>query len=168
MTDASGTNADGRKPGSEETGARDRVRQRRLLGATLLLALVAACSRTPPAAPNAGDGWIRLAPPGAHAHAGYLRLHNPSSQVLRCDRVTATDFGAAEIHRTLIEDGQSRMLRDQRVEVPAHGQAEFAPGGFHLMLFRPQRELAEGDTTTVTLHCGDTAVDAVLTVRAAS
>ncbi|MES0874476.1 copper chaperone PCu(A)C [Sinimarinibacterium thermocellulolyticum] len=135
--------------------------------AILSLVALAACGRTPPAAPSAVDGWLRLAPPGANASAGYLRLRNPTAQTLRCDRVVSTDFGAAELHRSVIEDGRSRMLRDQVIEVPPHGEAELAPGGYHLMLFRPQRDLAEGDTVQVTLHCGERTVDAVLGVRKA-
>ena len=141
------------------------MRLRLLCGAALLV--LAACGRTPPAAPNAGDGWIRLAPPGASANAGYLRVNNPTAQVLRCDRVSSPDFGTAEVHRSVVENGQARMLRDQVIEVPAYGEAELAPGSYHLMLFRPQRALAAGDTARITLHCGETAVDAVLTVRSA-
>lgn len=134
-----------------------------LLGPAALA--LAACSQTPPAAPVASDGWIRLAPPGANANAGYLRLHNPTAVALRCDRASSTDFGAVELHRSVLEDGRSRMLREQIVEVPPHGEAQLQPGDYHLMLFRPARELREGATATVTLHCGETAVDAVLTVR---
>lgn len=129
--------------------------------------MLTACGGTPSAAPSASDGWVRLAPPDANANAGYLRLRNPGAQPLRCDRATSANFGAVELHRSVVEDGQSRMLRSQIIEVPAHGEAELAPGSYHLMLFRPTHELAEGDTVTVTLHCGETAVDAVLTVRKA-
>lgn len=137
------------------------------LSCAMALLLLAACGRTPPAAPMASDGWVRLAPPGANANAGYLRVRNPTAQDLRCDRATSADFGAVELHRSVVEDGQSRMLRDQVIEVPAHGEAELAPGGYHLMMFRPLRELAEGDRVTVTLHCAETAVDAELSVRKA-
>jgi copper(I)-binding protein len=139
------------------------MRRASVLGPVLLTLI--ACSPTPPAAPTASDGWVRLAPPGASAHAGYLRLHNPTAVALRCDRASSPDFGAAELHRSVLEDGRSRMLREQTVEVPAHGEALLQPGDYHLMLFRPARELSEGTTATVTLHCGETAVDAVLTVR---
>lgn len=129
-----------------------------------LLALPACAGSEPLSAENA---WIREAPPGAPVMAGYLRLHNHSDQPVRCSRASGADFGAIEIHRTLVEDGKSRMLRDQTVEVPAGGSAELAPGGYHLMLFRPQRPLAAGDTARVALHCDgrDLAVD--FTVRSA-
>lgn len=129
-----------------------------------LLALPACAGAEPLSAENA---WIREAPPGAPVMAGYLRLHNHSGQPIRCSRASGADFGAIELHRTLLAGGTSRMLRDQTVEVPAGGSAELGPGGYHLMLLGPQRQIAAGDTVRVTLHCDghDLAVD--FTVRSA-
>lgn len=124
------------------------------------------------AACTAGEGtiaveqaWIPAAPPGAGVMAGYLTLRNGSAKPLRCERVSGADFGAAEIHRTLIEDGQSRMLRDQVIEAAPGETASLAPGGMHLMLFRPQRELKPGDTTEISLHCDETTVAASFRIQ---
>lgn len=131
-----------------------------------LLAPLPACAD--PASPlTAADAWIREAPPGASVMAGYLRLHNGGDSPIRCDKVSGADFGAAEIHRTTIEDGRSRMLRAQVIEIPAHGQALLAPGGMHLMLFRPQRGLAAGDRSALTLTCGEDLFTVEFMVRTA-
>ena len=111
------------------------------------------------------DAWIPAAPPGAGVMAGYLTLRNGGAGALRCERASGADFGAIEIHRTLIEDGQSRMLRDQVIEAAPGATASLAPGGMHLMLFRPQRELKPGDTTALTLHCGETNVAASFRIQ---
>ncbi len=87
--------------------------------------------------------------------AGYLRLHNRTGEALVCDGVAGADFGAGEIHRTVVEDGRSRMLRAQTIEVPPGGRIELAPGSLHLMLFRPQREMPSGTRTTLVLDCGE-------------
>lgn len=136
---------------------------RLILLPALLVGLLACTPKD--GAPRVEDGWIREAPPGAAVMAGYLRLHNDSRQPLRCDGVEGADFGAAELHRTVVEDGQSRMLRDQIIEVPAGGKAILEPGGLHLMLFRPQRELRAGDQTTLTLRCGDVTVSATYRIE---
>ncbi|HEY1075184.1 MAG TPA: copper chaperone PCu(A)C [Fontimonas sp.] len=119
-------------------------------------ALLAACK---PAADgpalSASEAWVRAAPPGVTVMAGYATLRNNGDQPVRCDAVSGKDFGAAEIHRTVIEDGDSRMLRDQVLEVPPGKEAAFAPGSFHLMLFRPQRLFAVGDVTHLVLRCGE-------------
>lgn len=127
-----------------------------LLIGTLLLA---ACG-VRAGEPRIEKAWIPEAPPGAGAMAGYFTLHNGSDKALRCDGAAGTDFGAIEIHRSLIEDGQSRMLRNQIVDVPPGGQVEFERGGLHLMLFRPQRTLRSGDTSELQLRCGEVTVTA--------
>lgn len=132
----------------------------------VLLAGAALSSCTQPTAPlTAHDAWIRAAPPGASAMAGYVEIENHGEAPVRCTGASGADFGAIEIHRTLIENGQSRMLRDQVVDVPEHGRAALAPGGYHLMLFRPQRPLSAGDRSTLTLHCGAVDLTTEFTVR---
>ncbi|MFA5937974.1 MAG: copper chaperone PCu(A)C [Sinimarinibacterium sp.] len=137
-----------------------------LIGVLLGAASLSACGE-PSTALAAEDAWIRAAPPGAHVMAGYVRLVNRSDLPIRCDGANGTDFGAIEIHRTQIEDGQSQMLRDQVVEIPARGSAALAPGGYHLMLFRPQRPLAPGNRSSLTLICGEHQLTTEFTVRTA-
>lgn len=138
-----------------------------LAGALLGSAALNACGSEPSPPLVAEDGWIRAAPPGAGVMAGYVRLSNRSDRPIRCDGASGADFGAIEIHRTMIEDGQSRMLRDQIVEIPARGSAALAPGGYHLMLFRPQRPLAAGDRSSLSLICGDIRLTTEFTARSA-
>ncbi len=124
---------------------------------TALIALGLIACKPAPDEPmlSAEQAWVRAAPPGVPVMAGYATLRNRGDKPIRCDGVSGTDFGAAEIHRTVVENGESRMLRDQILEVPAGKEAAFAPGSFHLMLFRPQRLLAIGDTTILVLRCGE-------------
>lgn len=143
----------------------------RLLPATLLAVLAlssvgcrqaespaaspATASSTPSSTPlTASNAWIREAPPTASAMAGFVTLHNASDQAIRCDGASGVDFGAAELHRTVTENGVSRMLPHQVVEVPAHGEARLEPGSYHIMLFRWSRPLVAGDHSTLTLNCG--------------
>lgn len=129
----------------------------------LLPALLVAA--TAQAGVEASGGWIREAPPGAAALAGYVTLANPGVAAQRCTGVTGAEFGAAELHRSVLEDGMSRMLAGQVIELPAGGRVELAPGGLHIMLFRPARALVAGDRTRLTLHCSGGDVPADFTVR---
>lgn len=139
---------------------------RRSIVAAGIVTLLAGCK---PAADgpvlSVEDAWIRAAPPGVNVMAGYATLRNRGNQAVRCDGVSGADFGAAEVHRTVIENGDSRMLRDQALEVPAGKEAAFAPGSFHLMLFRPQRVFAAGDTSTLVLRCGEQQLSAEFQIR---
>lgn len=123
-----------------------------------LLVVATAAGGAAPAGLQAHDAWIREAPPGATAMAGYVRLHNGTTEALRCDAASGPDFGAIELHRSVIEDGQSRMLRNQVIELPPGRDAVLAPGGLHLMLFRPQRPLPAGSHAELTIRCGSQTV----------
>src|SRR5688500_2330218 len=101
------------------------------------------------------DAWIREAPPGAQALAGYLLLKNNSAQPKMLSKAESGDFGAIEFHRTTVEGGIARMSMDKDVEIPAGGVVTFEPGGRHLMLLRPRRTLASGDSVDVTLTFRD-------------
>jgi periplasmic copper chaperone A len=114
------------------------------------------------------DAWIAAAPPGATAHAAYAQLRNTGSSKQICTAASSPDFGAAEIHRSLIEEGRHRMLRGQQIEVAPGQTTALAPGGLHLMLFRPARPLAPGASAQITLDCGVTTVSAPFFVRVRS
>lgn len=97
--------------------------------------------------------------------AGYLTLHNNTESPLTCASASGPDFRAIEIHRTVIEDGVSRMLRDQQLEVPAGGTGTLEPGSYHLMLFGGKKDYAVGDTTEITVVCGGERVTTTFEVR---
>lgn len=138
----------------------------RALAIALAVAVVPACSRPPAQALSAENAWIREAPPGAEVMGGFLSVHNNSDHPIRCTAISSPDFGAIEIHRTVIEDGQSRMLHEDALELPPGGSAQLAPGGQHLMLFRPQRPIAAGDTARLEFDCGEDRLTVDFTVRA--
>lgn len=103
------------------------------------------------AALHARDGWIRAAPPVASVRAGYLVIENAGDTEVVLTQVESADFGAIEVHTMFDDAGTMRMRRVPELRVPAHGKVELKPGGLHLMMFRPQRPLAEGAQVDVTL-----------------
>lgn len=118
------------------------------IGSLLLSILLTACGK--PAPRSADTPWIRAAPPGAMMLAGYLRIDNPGPEPLRLLRVHSEDFGAIEVHRTEVVDGVSRMREITDLNVPAGGSVLLEPGGMHLMLMQPRRELHADDSVVVT------------------
>lgn len=133
-------------------------------------ALLAALLLAAPPAP-ACDGlqlvgpWIREAPPGARAMAGYVRLRNEGRDDLRIEAISSPAFGAVEIHRTVMANNQMRMLRESDIVLKPGDERWLAPGGWHLMLFRPQRPLTAGDRATIEFRCGERSRSADFTVR---
>lgn len=126
-----------------------------LSGLLLLLAAGASHAATPSCRPVLEEGWIRAAPPGATALAGYGRLRNGCNRAFVVTDVRAKDFAMAMIHETSVENGVSRMRHAGRLAVPAGGVLEFAPGGTHMMLMHPRRNLKEGDRVRVELVLAD-------------
>lgn len=97
------------------------------------------------------DAWIRSAPPGATALAGYATLRNPGTAPVVVRACASDGFAATELHQTLHEDGMARMRRMEELVVPAGGQAMLAPGDAHLMLIQPTQLPAEGARVDVCL-----------------
>lgn len=95
------------------------------------------------------DGWVRTTPGGGDVTAAYFTLTNTGG----ADRllgVSSDQVDRVELHASVQdEQGVMRMEHLPGVDVPAGGEAAFAPGGNHLMLFGAQ--LAFGDTLCLTL-----------------
>ncbi|WP_066185050.1 MULTISPECIES: copper chaperone PCu(A)C [unclassified Guyparkeria] len=114
------------------------------------------------------EPWVALAPPGAHATAGFMELHNPGDEPVDLVAADADGFDAVELHRSVNENGMHRMIEQERITVPAGGSVRLAPGGYHVMLIGIQRELAEGENVTLELTLADGSrqtVDAPVTPR---
>lgn len=100
------------------------------------------------------DAWVRTAPPGAPT-AAYMTIENESTTPAKIVRVASDDFGRAEMHETVMKKDVASMRPVDALEVPARGKVTLAPGGLHLMLYRPARAYGPGDVLHLTLHLED-------------
>jgi copper(I)-binding protein len=101
------------------------------------------------------SAWIRAMPPGMKMTAGFGILKNHGSKSIELNSFTSPSFGDVSLHRTELVDGMSKMREVKRLEIPAGGEVELAPGGYHLMLMMPTGPVETGAGVTVQL----TAVD---------
>ena len=113
------------------------------------------------------DARIPQAPPAATVLAGYARLSNGGDRLLHIDGVEGADFGSIELHQMRMQNGMMEMRPLHGLDVPAHGSVTLSEGDKHLMLIDPKRALRPGDTTTLSFRCGNQALPAQFTVRAA-
>lgn len=126
-----------------------------ILGLLLLASASAAVADPVACTPVAEQAWIRAAPPGATALAGYAVLRNPCAKPFVVTDVGSVDFAMGMIHETVVEKGVSRMRHAKSLPLPARGVLKFEPGGKHMMLMHPRRVLKEGDRVRLVLKLAD-------------
>jgi copper(I)-binding protein len=103
---------------------------------------------------SVSDAWIRLLP-GDLPAAGYFVLHNGTNRELELIGAAAPDFAQVGLHRSTEQKGMQGMAPVTAVQVPAHADIEFKPGGYHLMLMQAERKLAVGGTAHIELRLAD-------------
>ncbi len=112
--------------------------------------------------------WIRTAPPGAMMLAGYASLRNDGDAPVTVAGADSADFGAVSLHESVEEGGVARMRALDRIEIKPGASILFAPGGKHLMLMRPKRELKVGSSVKIQLDTLTGGVAADFVVRDAA
>lgn len=163
------------------------ARSSALLAVLLVLLLLAAACTTAPAAPapaaspgiSAQNVWARSAKMmgsmpmegdqqqmqhGGANSAVFMALANSGATADRLVAAQADVSNAVEIHETTMEGDVMRMRQvEGGIELPAGGQVELKPGGYHVMLIGLTRDLNAGEKFPVTLQF---ASGATLTVEA--
>lgn len=130
------------------------------IAAAALLALAvfaAACGpQTTPAASGpavtVSDPWVRAAVQGGTG-AAYMVLKNGGKEDAKLVSITAGADVAqtVELHQTTMTGGMMQMSPVKDIAVPAGGQTELKPGGYHVMLIGLKRELKAGEKLELTL-----------------
>jgi copper(I)-binding protein len=111
--------------------------------------------------------WVREAPPGAEAMAGYMTLRNTGKQALKLLSAKSPQFKSVELHEVITVNGMARMQEVKELLLPAGGTLAFEPGSTHIMLIGPKKPLVAGDKVHVTLRLSNgREVSSTLPVRA--
>ncbi len=147
-----------------------------------LTLVVSACGASPAAtgspaqsAPAASAGPIQIVEPWTRASIGgmggnsatYLVIRNTGTAADRLVKVDSDVAKAIELHTTEMQ-GNTMSMRPVAggIEVPAGGQVELKPGGYHVMLIGLNRELKPNDRVTFKLQFEKAgAVDVQATVK---
>jgi len=88
---------------------------------------------------------------GGAVTGAFMLIRNTGSQD---DMLVSASSDAAmdvQIHETTMADGVMSMAEVPGVTIPAGGEAELRPGGYHVMLIGLKEELKVGDTVTLVL-----------------
>lgn len=94
----------------------------------------------------------RATPPNAPVSGGYMVIRNTGDEA---DRLIGGQAGFAkkvEIHEMSMENDVMKMRELLGgLEIPAGGEVELKPGGFHVMFIGLDGQLKDGETRPVTL-----------------
>lgn len=99
----------------------------------------------------ASQAWSRAMPPTAPTGAVYFTLRNPGDTADRLLGVKTPRAEKAELHAHVHDGDLMRMEHVEGVDVPAGGEVQFKPGGYHVMLFNLSEPLVTGDRFPLTL-----------------
>ncbi len=117
---------------------------------------------------RASQAWIRVLPGDLPAGA-YVTLENTGDQPATLRSASSSRYGSVMLHKSSADGGVSRMAMVDSLVIPAHGKAELAPGGYHLMLGKANPPVKVGEQVKLTLHFGDgSALDTDFVTRPAN
>jgi copper(I)-binding protein len=103
---------------------------------------------------NIANPWSMELPPNAPTVAAYFIIHNEGKTADRLLRVDTPVAGSAQLHEHVHANGLMKMQPVTSVEVPAGGDAVFAPMGYHVMLLdlKDKSALVQGQSFPLILH----------------
>jgi periplasmic copper chaperone A len=94
--------------------------------------------------------WLRLPVMAEGPGAGYLLIRNSGPE----DKLIAVVSDVAvqvELHQSMASGGMMQMMPVEFIPVPAGGQTELKPGGYHLMFLNLKRTIKVDDKLTLLL-----------------
>ena len=110
-----------------------------------LLLVLAATSAQATDSLHINNAWIAEAPPVSTVQAGYFNLHNTTGKTIALTSVSSDAYDNIEMHLSVEKNGVASMQRVSKIEVAPGDRIQFAPGGYHLMLYKPVCSFKQGD-----------------------
>jgi copper(I)-binding protein len=111
---------------------------------------------------HAGMGDMAMG--GGANSAAYMTIRNTGSAPDKLIKAGGDVAGSIELHTMIEENGMMQMRPvEGGIEIPAGGEVQLKPGGFHVMLIGITRDLKQGEMVKLTLEfekAGSVTIDA--------
>ncbi len=101
------------------------------------------------------EAWIREAPPISQVQAGYAIINNNRNHDVKLIAASSPAFGKIEFHKTVLENGLSKMIHQPSITILSKNHVILKPEGMHMMLFNPVKPLRAGEKVNVTFQFND-------------
>ncbi len=95
--------------------------------------------------------WIRAVPPISKMTAGYMKIENKGTVDDELVGAETDICKTVEIHTVYYEDDMMKMRKVDSIKVPAGGEVELKPSGYHLMLIGLKKHPKEGEKVKIKL-----------------
>ena len=120
--------------------------------AVLALMVLAACQSAADEKLHIEDAWGRPSPMMAKAGAFYMHVHNPTDVADKLTGARSEACGIMEVHETK-DDGTGMLVMSpvSSIDVPAQGDVELKPGGYHIMCIDKKDSFVVGAKLSVTV-----------------
>lgn len=118
---------------------------------TLLALSLALAPLLAHATPAVDHPWVRPVPPAQKISAAFMVLKNPDAKADALISASTPAAQTVELHATIADGNVMRMRQQDKIPLPARGQTELKPGGYHLMLINLKQPLKTGDKVPLTL-----------------
>ena len=115
-----------------------------------LILLGMGCSDRDISSVTVKNAWVRQNIPPQKMTAAYLFIHNEGTATALVAASTPA-AEVAEVHVMTTDGNIMRMKKIDRLPIPEDGSATLQPGGNHLMLIGLRRDLAPGDSLSLSL-----------------
>jgi periplasmic copper chaperone A len=111
---------------------------------SLLLATSGTALAAPTGALSVSHAWARATPPGVAVGGAYFTIVNGSKQSDTLVSLSTPAAAKAELHRTSVENGVSRMRPAGQIVIAPGRTVKAEPGGLHVMLTGLMNPLTPG------------------------
>ena len=118
----------------------------------LLVLSLGGCSDSVDRGLEIDDAYFRLMPPGQSVSAAFMSLTNSGEEMLVLNGFSSPATSRVELHEHSHDNGMMKMRKVESLTISPGETVRLAPGGYHLMLFGLQQDLAKGDTIDIELQ----------------
>lgn len=95
---------------------------------------------------------VRMVPPGSANTAAYMNIRSTgTADTLLRASVPKSVATMTELHRSMMVDGQMKMVQQKSIAIPRNGTRVLKMGSFHLMIMGLKGNLTAGNRIPITL-----------------
>jgi periplasmic copper chaperone A len=125
----------------------------RFFGISILMIILAACRPAPDVSVNGIEVYkpVATAAKTGEVAGAFMTIKNTAAEADYLLGATCDAADMTQVHETVMDGDVMKMNEVESLEIPAGQMVELKHGSYHIMLMGLKRDLADGQTLTITL-----------------